>query len=40
MQISRGDIVLYFPGHHGDSCPGSKTMAEGKGLVAYHHLLG
>ena len=39
MQVSRGDIVLHLTGHHGDSCPGSKAMAEVKGLVAYHHLL-
>ncbi|OGX86202.1 hypothetical protein BEN47_01195 [Hymenobacter lapidarius] len=39
MQVSRGDIVLHLTGHHGDSCPGSKVMAEINGLLAYHHLL-
>ncbi|MDB5233768.1 MAG: glyoxalase/bleomycin resistance/extradiol dioxygenase family protein [Hymenobacter sp.] len=39
MQVSRGDIVLHLSGHHGDSCPGAKVMAEVNGLLAYHHFL-
>lgn len=39
LQVSRGDLVLHLSGHHNDSCPGSKAMAEMKGLRAYHHLL-
>lgn len=39
MQVLRGDIVLHITGHHGDSYPGSGTMAEIKSSVVYHHLL-
>lgn len=39
MQVSRDDVVLHLTGHHDDSCPGSKAMAEIKGLLAYHYFL-
>ncbi|WP_426061277.1 glyoxalase superfamily protein [Hymenobacter sp. B1770] len=39
MQVSRGDVVLHLTSHHGDSCPGSKAIAEINGLVAYHYRL-
>ncbi|WP_240540699.1 glyoxalase superfamily protein [Hymenobacter montanus] len=39
MQVSRGDIVLHLIGDWGESCPGSKAVAEINGLLAYHRLL-
>jgi len=39
MQVSRDDVVLHLTGHQGDSCPGSKAMAEIRGLLAYHYFL-
>ena len=40
MQVLRSNIVPRLTGHYGDSCSGSKAMAEVKGLVAYHPYCG
>ena len=39
LQVSRGDIVLHLSSYINDCCPGSKAMAEMKGLLPYHHYL-
>jgi catechol 2,3-dioxygenase-like lactoylglutathione lyase family enzyme len=39
VQVSRGALVLFLSGHHGDGTPGTKLILRMSGLEVFHETL-